>query len=93
MGIYQSVRRPELPLIEVLLYMYTVEFPNNGHVGDMASVRCRGLSASRSVRFAKLHCIYNSQKKLYVHHKLNRLFFFYLSTEQLVRIQNTNRYC
>ena len=25
----------------------TVESPNNGHVGDMASVRCRELSASR----------------------------------------------
>ena len=24
--------------------MYTVESPNNGHVGDMASVRCRELS-------------------------------------------------
>ena len=29
------------------LVKYTVESPNNGHVGDMASVRCRELSASR----------------------------------------------
>ena len=29
------------------VYIYTVESPNNGHVGDMASVRCRELSASR----------------------------------------------
>ena len=29
------------------LRVYTVESPNNGHVGDMASVCCRELSASR----------------------------------------------
>ena len=27
----------------------------DGHVGDIASVRCRELSASRSVRFGRLH--------------------------------------
>ena len=29
------------------VYLYTVESPNNGHVRDMASVRCRELSAFR----------------------------------------------
>ena len=29
--------------------VYTLESPNNGHVGEMASVRCRELSASRGL--------------------------------------------
>ena len=37
-----------------------MESPNNGHVGQMASVRCRELSASRKLvhNFIKLHNIH-----------------------------------
>ena len=33
--------------MDCLIHSCTVETPNNGHVGEMASVRCRELSASR----------------------------------------------
>ena len=36
---------------------YTMESPNNGNFWDMVFVRCRELSASRSVRFGRLQYI------------------------------------
>ena len=34
-------------VLRLWIFLYTVESPNNGHVGGMASVRCRELSAFR----------------------------------------------
>ena len=45
----------------------TVESPNNGHVGDMASVRCRELSASRRlVHLFKTPNMYHFECSLHV---------------------------
>ena len=39
----------KLETLYTIYLVYTLESPNNGHVGEMASVRCRELSPSRGL--------------------------------------------
>ena len=54
-------------------FVGTVESPNNGHIGGGAFVRCREMSAFRSVRFGRLYVYRRSN--IYILYILTKVLY------------------